>query len=120
MVSLSQHQLKEACQRIPYLEHTIGQNQSQQLQPHDSQQIRRNDNPQNNKRLLSELDNEDKGSIPLFKIMDDETLKILEPDENRYKKFIELLNKKVVVYHTHQIKSEKPYGMVIRGLSSSN
>ena len=55
-------------------------------------------------------------NIPEFKTMSDGTLKIQALTEASYRKSRDLLNTKKLAYHTHQLKSERPYRVVIRGL----
>lgn len=54
--------------------------------------------------------------VPVFKNLSNNTLKIQAKDENIYRKVRTFLNEKNVSYFTHQLKSEKPYRVVIRGL----
>lgn len=53
---------------------------------------------------------------PVFKNLSNNTLKIQANDENIYRKVRSFLNEKHVSYFTHQLKSEKPFRVVIRGL----
>lgn len=55
-------------------------------------------------------------NVPLFKTMSDEILKIQAPCEMSYRKVRDLLNQKKISYFTHQLKRERPYRVVIRGL----
>lgn len=48
--------------------------------------------------------------------MSDETLKIQVQCETSNRKVRDLLNKKNLAYYTHQLKSERPYRVVIRSL----
>ena len=65
------------------------------------------------KEITSQFESE---NIPEFKTMSDETLKIQAKNEFSYRKARDLLNTKKLAYHTHQLKSERPYRVVIRGL----
>ena len=58
----------------------------------------------------------DKENMPEFKTMGDETLKIQSETETDYRKVRDLLNQGKIVYFTHQLKSERPYRVVLRGL----
>lgn len=58
----------------------------------------------------------DKENIPIFKNLSNDILKVQTKDENVYRQVRKFLNKKNIPYYTHQLKSEKPYRVVIRGL----
>ena len=57
--------------------------------------------------------------VPDFKTLSDGTLKIQPKDENSYRTIRDELNKRKTEYHSHQLKSEKLYRVVIRGLHPS-
>lgn len=52
-----------------------------------------------------------------FKVMSNEETKILTTNENQFRSTIKILEENNIEYHRYQLKSEKPFRVVLRGIN---